>query len=68
MQIAISRKELAERFIFVLFKHPSIEEICDGEIMIVPVDRYEDLCYDIGVILAEIIKDISVPFEESDEE
>ena len=66
MKVAINRRQLAERFLLVIFKHPSIEEIIDsdGEHILVPIERYEDLCHDIGVLLGHILQDIAFPVKD----
>ena len=62
--VIISRKELAENFITILFKHPAVEKISEGEYMVVPLDKFPDLAHDIGVLLGLVIQEIAVPFEE----
>lgn len=55
MKIRISRKNLSEYFILAMFTHPSLQEITDGDDLVIPADRYKDFLNDIGIIIGQLI-------------
>lgn len=55
MKIRISRKNLSEYFILAMFTHPSLQQIVEGDDLVIPVDRYKDFLNDMGIIMGQLI-------------
>lgn len=55
MKIRISRKNLSEYFILAMFTHPSLQQIAEGDDLVIPVDRYKDFLNDMGIIMGQLI-------------
>lgn len=55
MKIRISRKNLSEYFILTMFTHPSLQQIVEGDDLVIPVDRYKDFLNDMGIIMGQLI-------------
>lgn len=53
--ISIPRKELIERFAKEINTLKSIEKICDGDSMLIPISELPNWTHDMGVILGTVI-------------
>jgi hypothetical protein len=49
----------------VHYTNPSIIKIVDDDDLIVPMDKYDDLCHDIGVLLGRALRSVSGPQTDS---
>jgi hypothetical protein len=65
MNIVINRHDLCMAFIRTMYTNPSIIKIVDDDDLIVPMDKYDDLCHDIGVLLGRALRSVSGPQTDS---
>jgi hypothetical protein len=64
--IKISRKNFAEYLILALYTHTSLQEICHGDEMYVPDDKYADFVNDFNIIIGQLLRHVAK--HEQDEE
>lgn len=56
--LAFPRRKLLEAFEKRLYTQSNIQKICDGDDMLIPVDKIAEWLHDMGLILGKAINDV----------
>ena len=63
MKVAVDKRAIIILMMKVLYEHRSIKKVSKGDLIIVDIERYEDLCHDIGILLAKVLEQSSSPYD-----